>query len=214
MDWMSDRLRGLIAQGQQALGKAVVVSSGVIDGEDDGEGVEDDGSQDWEDADEEGFVVPTYSNPRGRGSGLSSSVSMPSRLSSGLGGAVPSSMRTSSSSYSASTSPFQQSSLSSSYHPHSNITTPTPNLHARYSSPSKANFIYSNSHSAYNPHQNQTPIRSPVAPPSSTSAMPIPGAGRRSSLGGSGSLGSDRDVGGSPELRETMERVRRARLGY
>jgi hypothetical protein len=47
MDWMSERLRGLIEQGQQALRKEVVVmDESVVD---EHQGVEDDGSDDWED---------------------------------------------------------------------------------------------------------------------------------------------------------------------
>lgn len=49
MDWMGERLRTLIEQGKQALGKEIVVVDDTVD--DLEKGVEDDGSHDWEDDD-------------------------------------------------------------------------------------------------------------------------------------------------------------------
>lgn len=49
MDWMGERLRALIEQGKQALGKEIVVVDDTVN--DFEKGVEDDGSHDWEDDD-------------------------------------------------------------------------------------------------------------------------------------------------------------------
>jgi len=64
MDRMSVRLRGLIEQGQQALRKEVVVTDeSVID---EYQGVEDDGSHDWED--DERITPATLRRPRSNAS--------------------------------------------------------------------------------------------------------------------------------------------------
>ncbi|KAF8327149.1 uncharacterized protein EI90DRAFT_1818848 [Cantharellus anzutake] len=49
MDWMSERLRGLIEQGKQALGKEIVIQDDTVGMVDEHTGLEDDGSHDWED---------------------------------------------------------------------------------------------------------------------------------------------------------------------
>jgi hypothetical protein len=56
MDWMNAQLRELIAQGQRALGKEVVVLQDGV--EDNGEGIVDDGAEGWmeEEEEEDAFV--------------------------------------------------------------------------------------------------------------------------------------------------------------
>lgn len=49
MDWMSDKIRKLIEEGQKALGKEVVVMS---DDPDDKDGAVDDGQEGWEEVDD------------------------------------------------------------------------------------------------------------------------------------------------------------------
>jgi hypothetical protein len=63
MDWMSQRLQGLIADGKKALGREIVVAEGVADSHlhgdsEDGTGHLDDGEGGWEDAENYG-VDPT-----------------------------------------------------------------------------------------------------------------------------------------------------------
>ncbi|KDQ19118.1 hypothetical protein BOTBODRAFT_639382 [Botryobasidium botryosum FD-172 SS1] len=61
MDWMSSKLQDLIRQGQMALGKEVVVATDGVTGEEDGP-VEDDGADGWE---IENDPVPSRRQQRG-----------------------------------------------------------------------------------------------------------------------------------------------------
>ena len=84
MDWMGDRLRNLIAEGQRSLGKEVVVYGDEGDAQDGG--FEDDGEAGW--ADEAGLVPgaeptsPMRSGHRGLGSSSMSGSLSPSWTSS------------------------------------------------------------------------------------------------------------------------------------
>ena len=182
---MSERLRGLIEQGRQALEKEVVimVDDDTLAGDSEEQGVEDDGSRDWEDDDD-------------AATGLSSSSSRPSRLARGIG-RFPSSISLSSHISSAATFQPLSSSVPSrglSRRPSSHVLRPSPSLSHSPSSYSQSIPI---------PYTSSSSIadRDRFWQYSTAHAHSMP-AGLDDEL-----------VSGSPELRESMERARGARLG-
>jgi hypothetical protein len=176
MDWMSERLRGLIEQGRQALEKEVVlmVDDDALAGDVEDQGVEDDGSQDWEDDD-------------ATASGPSSFSRAASHLVRGAG-RFPSTVSLSSVTTMSSV-PIRGLSRS----PSSYVLRPSPSF-------SRAPSSYSNSHSIPIPTTGSSigdRDRFPKCFTPHSHSMPV---------------GLDDElVLGSPELRESMERARRAR---
>jgi hypothetical protein len=83
MDWMSERLRSLIADGKKALGREIVVAEGVADSplhgdSEDGVGHLDDGEGGWEDAESHGIdPAPATVVARHPGESISSTRKSP-----------------------------------------------------------------------------------------------------------------------------------------
>lgn len=177
MEWMSERLRGLIEAGQQALGKEIVVQDDSLTHED--QGLEDDGSRDWEDE-----------------------------------GAKPTAPASISRSSSRARTPYRsQSRAQLRSHP---STVSLPALYGAFSA-SSASLV-----SVHSTTGKAVPIPAPAAhsiyghhargthPPSafnfSTPSLALPAMSKPAVV--------EDMTSGSPQLRETMERVRRERRGF
>ncbi|KAG8901610.1 hypothetical protein FRC00_006003 [Tulasnella sp. 408] len=140
MDWMSAQLQHLIAEGQKALGKEIVVASDDVVGED--EGLVDDGDEYWQD--DEPY------DSRGRQSGLghvrtlSASGRVSPRKGRRLSPRKPANLATPDSSYLSRTSSLSRSSarqsLSLNRTPNSDFSPLQPSFNLSSSVPSQTSF--------------------------------------------------------------------------
>ncbi|KAG8974930.1 hypothetical protein FRC05_006607 [Tulasnella sp. 425] len=140
MDWMSAQLQQLIAEGQKALGKEIVVSSDDVVGEE--EGIVDDGDECWQDDEpydsrgrQSGSRHARTSSASGRISPLKRRHPSPRK---------PANLATPDSSYLSRTVSLSRSSarqsLTSTYTPHSDFSPLQPSFNLSSSVPTQSSF--------------------------------------------------------------------------